>query len=171
MSAAAEISPVDAGLFRDAMRRMASGVAVIATDGPAGRAGLTVSSLASLCMEPPSVILCIHEQSNALKVIEANGVFVANVLAHHQSHVSDTFAGQVPQFRDDKFACADWRAAQSGAPVLDGALMSFDCRLATHHAYGTHRIVVGAVTAVHGLEDEAEPLLYANRAYRRLTAA
>lgn len=163
--------PVDAGLFREAMRRMAAGVSVIATDGPAGRAGLTVSSLASLCMEPPSVILCIHEQSNALQVIEANGVFVANVLAHDQSGVSDAFAGQVPAFRDDKFACAAWGVAQSGAPVLAGALMSFDCRLAAHHAYGTHRIVVGEVTAVHGLDGEAEPLVYANRAYRRLTAA
>ncbi|MEP9354765.1 flavin reductase family protein [Xanthobacter sp. KR7-65] len=171
MSAAQPSAPVDAARFRDAMRRMAAGVSVIATDGPGGRAGLTVSSLASLCMEPPSLILCIHEASAALKVIEANGVFVANVLAHDQAGVSDAFAGQVPQFRDDKFACAEWRAAGSGAPVLAGALMSFDCRLAAHHAYGTHRIVVGEVTAIHGLDADAEPLLYANRAYRRLAAA
>lgn len=162
---------VDPTLFREAMRRMASGVAVIATDGPAGRGGLTVSSLASLCMEPPSVIVCIHAQSPALKAIEGNGVFVANVLAQHQSSVSDAFAGQVPEFRDDKFASAAWRPAASGAPVLEGALLSFDCALAAHQAYGTHRIVIGAVTAVHGLDGAAEPLLYANRAYRRLAAA
>ncbi|QRG07495.1 flavin reductase [Xanthobacter dioxanivorans] len=164
-------APLDAAAFRKAMRRMAAGVAVITTDGPAGRAGITVSSLASLCMEPPSVILCIHEKSAALAVIERNGVFVANVLAHHQSLVADAFAGQVPRFRDDKFASAEWHAAASGAPVLAGALMSFDCRLAAHHAYGTHRIVVGEVHAVHGVESDAEPLLYANRAYRRLSAA
>ena len=171
MSAAGDISCVETELFREAMRRMASGVAVITTDGAAGRAGLTVSSLASLCMEPPSVILCIHEKSAALPAIEANGVFVANVLAHHQSLVADAFAGQVPQFREDKFAVAEWDEAASGAPVLVGALMSFDCRLATHHAYGTHRIMVGEVRAIHGVAAEAEPLLYANRAYRRLAAA
>ncbi|ABS67817.1 flavin reductase domain protein FMN-binding [Xanthobacter versatilis] len=164
-------APIDPALFREAMRRMASGVAVIVTDGPAGRAGLTVSSLASLCMEPPSLILCIHEKSAALATIEANGVFVANVLAHHQSRVADAFAGQIPELREDRFAAARWDVAASGAPVLADALMSFDCRLAAHHAYGTHRIVVGEVTAVHGIEAEAEPLLYANRAYRRLSAA
>ncbi|WP_029005316.1 flavin reductase family protein [Azorhizobium doebereinerae] len=166
------MSPLDPALFKEAMRNMASSVAVIATDGPAGRAGLTVSSLSSLSMEPPSVVLCVHANSTALPALLANGVFTANVLAHDQSGVADAFAGQVPAFKADKFACAEWEALATGAPALRGALITFDCKLAATFAFGTHHIVAGEVLALAPAgTGAAEPLIYANRAYRRLQVA
>ena len=59
--------------FRETMRRTASGVAVLTTDGEAGRAGITVSTLCSLSMEPPSVIACVHRDNRALETIIKNG--------------------------------------------------------------------------------------------------
>ncbi len=165
------MSGLDPALFKEAMRNMASSVAVIATDGPAGRAGLTVSSLSSLSMEPPSVVLCVHGNSTALPMLLANGVFTANVLAHHQSGVSDAFAGQVPAFKLDKFGCADWDVLETGAPALRGALITFDCKLAATFAFGTHHIVAGEVLALTLAPAGPEPLIYANRAYRRLQVA
>ena len=67
--------------FRESMRRTASGVAILTTDGSAGRAGLTVSTFCSLSMEPPSVIACVHQDNRALQILLANGVFAASVLA------------------------------------------------------------------------------------------
>jgi flavin reductase (DIM6/NTAB) family NADH-FMN oxidoreductase RutF len=64
---------------RDAMRRTASGVAVLATDGPGGLAGLTVSTLCSLSLEPPSVIACIHGDSRTVQPVLANAVFSASI--------------------------------------------------------------------------------------------
>ncbi|MFN3351840.1 flavin reductase family protein, partial [Pseudorhodoplanes sp.] len=92
--------------FRDTMRRTASGVAVLTTDGVGGRAGVTVSTLCSLSMEPPSVIACVHRDSRALEIILRNGVFVANVLAEDQEHVAKAFAGMIPELRDNRFGNA-----------------------------------------------------------------
>lgn len=166
------MSPLDPALFKEAMRNMASSVAVIATDGPAGRAGLTVSSLSSLSMEPPSVVFCVHGASTALPALLENRVFTANVLAHGQHGVSDAFAGQVPAFRANKFASAEWDVLLTGAPALRGALMTFDCRLAATFDFGTHRIIAGEVVGIASAAGiAAEPLIYANRAYRRLHVA
>ncbi|QCI69426.1 flavin reductase [Phreatobacter stygius] len=163
------MAPVDGARFREAMRLTVSGVAVVTTDGPHGRGGMTVSTLCSLSMEPPSVVVCIHAANRSLQTLIDNGVFAANALADGQEHVADTFAGLVAALRDDRFAAGAWSVLGTGAPVLDGALCSFDCRVASVFAFGSHRIVVGEVLGLN--VTPAAPLVYSDRAYRRLQAA
>lgn len=160
---------VDPNEFREAMRLTASGVTVVTTDGPEGRAGLTVSSLCSLSMEPPSVLICVHRESRALTTLLENGQFVANVLAAGQSRVSDSFAGVVPELREDRFAAGAWSTVKSEVPALDGALCNFDCRVAQVFDFGSHRIVAGEVIGVR--VGASDPLVYSDRAYRSLHAA
>jgi flavin reductase (DIM6/NTAB) family NADH-FMN oxidoreductase RutF len=155
--------------FRETMRRTASGVAILTTDGAAGRAGVTVSTFCSLSMEPPSVIACVHRDSRALDMLLKNGVFVANVLADHQEIVAKAFAGQIPELRDDRFASGEWAGLVTGAPALRGALAAFDCRAASTHDFGTHRILIGEVVDIAG--GDGDPLLFADRNFRRLLAA
>ena len=156
--------------FRDGMCRAATSVAVLTTDGAGGRAGVTVSTLCSLSLEPPSVIACVHKASQAVAAILANGVFAANVLADHQRHIAEIFAGRVEAYRDDRFACAEWSALGSGSPALKGALCSFDCRTASRFEFGSHAILVGEVAEVVVGNGRARPLIYADRAFRRLEA-
>jgi flavin reductase (DIM6/NTAB) family NADH-FMN oxidoreductase RutF len=155
---------VEADRFREAMRRMATGVSVVTTDGPAGRFGVTVSSMCSLSLEPPSVLACVHHLSPAFDAIVANGVFCANVLAAEQARVSDSFAGRLTELKGDKFACAQWDVLQTGSPVLKGALIAFDCRLSRDVEFGSHRILMG--TVIELLARDGRPLIYADRAYR-----
>ena len=126
--------------FRETMRRTASGVAILTTEGAAGRAGVTVSTLCSLSMEPPSVVACVHRDNGALDTILANGVFAANVLAEDQEIVAKAFAGMIPEMREDRFASGRWQHLATRAPVLQGALAAFDCRIASTSDFGTHRI-------------------------------
>lgn len=155
--------------FRDCMRRTASGVAILTTDGVQGRAGVTVSTLCSLSMEPPSVIACVHRDNRALETILGNGVFVANVLADDQEHVAKAFAGMIPELRENRFANAEWTTVISDAPALQGALANFDCKIASTFDFGTHRILVGEVIEV--VSKESDPLLFIDRNFRRLVAA
>lgn len=155
--------------FRETMRRTASGVAILTTDGAAGRAGITVSTLCSLSMEPPSVVACVHRDNRALETILANGVFAANVLAEDQEIVAKTFAGMIPEMRDDRFASGRWQQLATAAPVLQGALAAFDCKTASTFEFGTHRILIGEVIEV--ASNTGDPLLFADRNFRRLLAA
>lgn len=163
------MTKVDPAHFRSAMGRTAAGVTVVTTDGEAGRTGVTVSTLCSLSLEPPSVLFCIHRESRSLPVLVANGVFAANILAGGQQRVADSFAGLIPELREDRFAAGNWDHRITGAPLLHGALCRFDCRIASVFDFGSHRIVAGEVVDVE--IGDGEPLVYSDRAYRRLHAA
>lgn len=160
---------VDPEVFRDAMRLTASGVTVVTTDGEEGRAGLTVSTLCSLSMDPPSVVVCIHRDNRALSTLLANGVFMANVLAYEQSRVADAFAGVIPELRENRYAAGAWKTLHTGAPALEGAMCNFDCRVAQVFEFGSHLILAGEVLALESAP--ASPLVFSDRSYRRLNPA
>ena len=148
--------------FLDAMSQAAATVSLATTDGPAGRAGMTVSSLCSLTADPPSILVCAHHKSRAVAAILENGCFCVNLLRQDQSHLSDVFAGRIEAA--DKFACAEWGRLATGSPVLESALAAFDCELAQHNLWGTHYVLVGEVREVSSI-GVGGPLIYANRAY------
>ncbi len=152
--------------FVEAMSQAAATVSVVTTDGPAGRAGVTVSALCSVSADPPTLLVCIHHRSRACAAVPGNGRFCVNLLGDHQSEISDTFAGRLPAPGGDKFACARWRALATGAPALEGALVALDCRLVARLRQGSHSVFIGAVAEV--ALGEGAPLVYAKRAYRNL---
>jgi flavin reductase (DIM6/NTAB) family NADH-FMN oxidoreductase RutF len=152
--------------FLEAMSHTAATVNIVTTDGPAGRAGVTVSAMASVSADTPapSLLVCLHHKGSAAPAILKNGVFCVNVLTADQSHISDVFAGRIRTEDGDKYSCAEWVADKTGAPRVVDPLVAFDCRLTHSELMGTHHVMFGAVEDIfiarHGL-----PLIYANRAY------
>ena len=152
--------------FLEGMSRAACTVSVVTTDGAAGRAGVTVSAMASVSADAPGpcLLVCVHEKSAAAAAIAENGVFCVNVLGAGQAHVSDTFAGRIKTLDGDKFAPFDWGVMETGAPALDHALTVFDCRVKQVVEMGTHKVFFGDVVAVRNGPDEL-PLIHVNRHY------
>lgn len=151
--------------FIGAMGRVVSSVTIVTTDGPAGRLGVTVSAMSSVSADPPLILACINRRSPACRAVAENRVFGVNVLASEQRHIAQTFAGRPEQGRPFDFDCARWRIHVTGAPILEGAVATFDCRLLTSYDAGTHRIFIGEV--VEATAGPGEPLLYGHRRYGR----
>ncbi len=153
-------------LFFDGMSQAACTVNVVTTDGAAGRAGVTVSAMASVSADTPkpSLLICVHRQSPAASAILRNEVFCVNVLRDDQSYISDSFAGRFKEQLEDKFDCADWTTHATGAPRVVDPLVAFDCRLTASHEVGTHHIFLGQVEEIF-VAERGSPLIYANRAY------
>ncbi len=149
--------------FLQGMSKLASPVSVVTTDGPAGRAGVTVSAVCSVSADPPSLLVCIHHLSSACAAIEGNRRFCVNALRDDQAHVSEVFAGRIEAPGGDRFACADWETTSSGVPVLCNSLVAFECRLSATLLEGTHRIFVAEVLSVG--PTDGRPLVHANRCY------
>ena len=149
--------------FVTAMSGAVTGVSVVATNGPVGRFGLTVSAVASVSADPPMVLACINRRSPAAAAIQANGVFSVNLLAAHQSNVSDVFAGRVANGTPYDFDCAEWHEGPTGCPLLREAAASFDCVVESAHGAGTHVVLIGRV--VHALGAERGPLAHHRRSY------
>ena len=147
--------------FLEGMSRAAQTVSVVTTDGPAGQTGVTVSAMCSVSADPPMVLACIHHESRAMPAIRQNAVFCVNVLADTMQKVSDTFAAMTSA--EEMFEMGDWQAAATGAPVLIGALASFDCRVEEIHRAGSHFIFLGNVEDV--VLGTGAPLLYGSRSY------
>lgn len=157
--------------FLEGMSRAACSVTIVTTEGEAGRAGVTVSAMASVSADGPQpcLLVCVHHLSPAAAKIAQNGVFCVNLLGAGQSAVSDTFAGRRKPLYGDKFADFAWGELKTGAPVLDDALVAFDCTVMQTVEMGTHRVFFGAVQAVRH-RDEAPALIYTNRAYAQPAA-
>ena len=154
--------------FLEGMSRAATFVAVATTDGPGGRAGVTISSLTSVSAdgEQPSLLACIPHLSPAATAILKNRAFCANLLAEDQQNLANLFAGRSTTDRAERFDRIAWEPGEVGQPLLLGATAAFECRLATALLWETHHIIVGRVASVR-LSDNASALLYGQRAYRR----
>ncbi len=156
--------------FLGGMSHAACTVNVVTTDGPAGRAGVTVSAMAAVSADTPkpTLLVCVHHQSPAAVPILENGVFCVNILRDDQSYISDTFAGRFKEQITDKFDCAAWTVQITGAPRVVDPLVAFDCRVISDERIGTHHVFVGEVLDIFTAE-RGSPLIYANRAYGRTT--
>lgn len=155
--------------FLEAMSQTVSTVNVITTDGPAGRAGVTVSAMSSVSADTarPSLLVCLHRSGSACPLILKNGVFCVNVLRDDQSYLSDVFAGRIKTLDGDRFDCAEWTTQITGAPRVVDPLVAFDCRLTHAELLGTHHVMFGEVEDIF-IAAPGTPLLYANRGYGRL---
>ena len=143
----AETPAVSAETFRDAMRELASGVALATTIHEGVRAGCVVSSFVSLSLTPPSLLVCLNENSSTWRAIESSGVFALNILAGGQEALARRFSDPALPGAA-RFEAGEWAALATGAPVLADALASIDCRVERVVPYATHVIVIGAALGV-----------------------
>ena len=149
--------PREGGAFRLAMRELASGVALITTEHGGERMGCTATSLCSLSLDPPSLIVCIDLKSSTLAALRAAKIFGVNILAADHEDCADRFAGRTGLKGTARFAGADWMTLVTGAPMLRDALASIDCVVEETLERHTHAIVIGRVLAVH--RSDAAPAL------------
>lgn len=156
---------LDAKKFRDAMSEVASPVFLLATNGVAGRAGMTVTAVASVSDQPATILVCVNRQSPSASLYVANGVFSLNALAPEDRPLGDLFAGRGAP-GDDRFAHGQWGIGATGAPVLESANAWFDCRLIEVKAVASHDVLIGEVVALGG-GGGRDSLVYGRRAWRR----
>ncbi|MEM7745971.1 MAG: LysR substrate-binding domain-containing protein [Pseudomonadota bacterium] len=152
--------------FLAGMSHLAATVNVVTTDGPAGRAGVTVSAMSSVSADAPkpTLLVCVNSNASAAPFIVENGVFCVNVLRDDQSYISDAFAGRFREHLADKFDCAPWAPMVTGAPRVRDPLVAFDCRIVSTDMVGTHHVFFGEVEDVF-IAERGSPLIYARRAY------
>lgn len=153
---------INSRIFRDALGRFASGVSVVAASSPEGAVGITITSFASLSLDPPLVLFCIGRNSANFDALVGAPAFSVNILAADQESVSELFASQ----RNDKFDHVAVTTGRSGAPLLAGCLANLECTRIAVHPGGDHDIVIGRVD---GLRTGAgAPLLRYCGTYYRL---
>ncbi len=151
--------------FKSVLARWASGVSVVTTSDDGLLYGLTVSSFSSLSLEPPLILVCLHNENRMPDMIRRSGGFAVSILGDDQQEASNYFArpGREPT-RDFTEICGAWSG--EGQPVVDGALAYVVCKTYSLIPQGDHTIVIGE--AIETKHRPGRPLLYFDRAYRSL---
>lgn len=153
--------------FRAGMRKLAGAVSILTVGEGESRTGLTATSVTSVSVEPPTLLICVNRTASARAVLLAERRFAINVLSPSHQALADQFAGRNGEKGPARYAGADWTTLETGAPVLADALASFDCELDEAIERHSHIIVLGRVRAAR-ITENADPLLYWSGAYRTL---
>jgi flavin reductase (DIM6/NTAB) family NADH-FMN oxidoreductase RutF len=155
---------VPASEFRAALTGLTTAVSIIATNGPAGLAGLTCSAVCGVSDTPATLVACVSRRSAAHDVVRANGALCINCLPATRRDLSQLFAGvgQVPMA--ERFAADLWSVLATGAPYCKDALVAFDCELMETCEVGTHSVLIARVLAT-AQGSLAEPLVHHRQQY------
>jgi len=151
---------VHADVFKRVLGRFPSGVTVVTLGAEDVQLGLTVSAFCSVSLNPPLILVCIHQDSPTLDVLAQTKAFAVNLLAKAQENLSNQFATR----REDKFEGVAYRTGRLQVPLLNDTLGWMECTVVQEVPAGDHVIVIGQVEEAH-LDDSKEPLVYYHRDY------
>ncbi|MEJ2410663.1 MAG: flavin reductase family protein [Novosphingobium sp.] len=162
-----ESRPISLDQFRAGMQQLAAGVSVITTNHEGDRAGLTATAVCSLSAEPARLLVSVNRAGYTFGLIAASRRLCVNILSSGQSDIAMLFASPAPNGAEDRFATGEWRTDATGAPVLGGALVTFDCRVGSIIDTGSHGVVIADI--VHSdVDPDLSPLLYARGKFAQL---
>jgi flavin reductase (DIM6/NTAB) family NADH-FMN oxidoreductase RutF len=151
----ANVPSVAASAFRDAMRQLPGGVSVITAGIGEDRSGMTVTSVSSLAIDPPSIVVCVNRQSSTWPLLQRYRAFGVNILGAGQQAVADRFTGRGGLKGPARFADARWITLVTGVWLLSDALAVLDCEVEELIDRHSHSLVIGRARAVRFAEGSA----------------
>jgi flavin reductase (NADH) len=158
-------SPMD---FRGLMAGFPTGVAVVAAFDLQGRPrGMTCTSVCSVSLEPPILLVCIRHGSPTLAAIMHRAGFTVNLLHIGAESTARLFAsGKADRFKDVRW-CVSPDA--DGPHLPDDSHAIADCQVFRTESVGDHTVVFGTVLRISqqgtGQHQASRPLLYGLRQY------
>ncbi|HEU4458626.1 MAG TPA: flavin reductase family protein [Methylibium sp.] len=142
--------------FRAALGSFATGVTIVTARTADGeRIGLTANSFNSVSLTPPLVLWSLARRAGSMPVFERGSHYAINILAAEQRELAERFASRTA----DRFAGVAWREGAAGAPVIEGAVATFECFNRSRYEEGDHVIFVGEVERCH-VRAGAAPLIF-----------
>lgn len=162
-------SAVSADDFKFAFRHHPAGVAVVTADAGDGPVAMTVSSLSSVAIAPPTLVFSASPLSSATPTIRKAETVVVHLLASDQVEL----ARLASTSGADRFGDAvDWNRLPTGEPYYPGATEWLRGRIISRlDVNGSTLVVVEAIQAKPREEVEHEdrlPLVYHNRTWHSL---
>lgn len=158
----------DVADFRALMSAFPTGVAIVTSvDADGQPRGLTCSSLSSVTLSPPTLLVCLRNGGGTLDALMSSGVFAVNILHTEGQGAAEMFA----EPRSDRFDRLSWQLTDVvNMPLLSEVTLAVaECVVSNTVTVGDHTVVFGEVLAI--TQHDGTPLLYGLRRYIRLPRA
>ena len=155
-----EIDPMH---FRNVMGQVPTTVTVITAMVDDMPIAMVIGSFVSVSLDPPLVLWNLQNNSDVYDVFARPRYFAINVLSSEQMEHSNRYAKK----GEHQLAPEHFQPGKHGAPIVNDALVTFECELDATHEGGDHLIIVGRVHDMQSRPD-GDPLLFYSGAYREL---
>mgnify|MGYP001442737709 FL=1 len=148
--------------FRLAMRRYIYSVSIMSNKDDNGNLNaITVSSVTSISMDPPSLLICINKSSRIHDTLQIGSKFCINLLKKDQEELSNICSDE--ESYEERFNNENWDTEE--IPFLSNAQANIFCKVDKLTSYHTHTIVVGLVENANHT-NEISTLTYVDGKYK-----
>ncbi len=128
--------------FRAALGAFATGVTIVTARTTTGDlVGFTANSFNSVSLDPPLVLWSLSRLARSMAALSTGSHYAINVLAADQRALAEAFATK----GSDRWSGVDFASGVAGAPLLAGAVATFECFNRSRYDEGDHVIFVGEV--------------------------
>lgn len=153
--------------FRKSMRNLAAGVSVVTVGTGSEASGFTATSVVSLSVETPTLLVSLNRQSTSWPLIQTSRRFAVNILSATHLDIAETFAGRRGVKGIDRYVDPNWQMGAGRVPYLLDALAVIECDLEEALPRYSHAILIGRVVNVVAKSAQS-PLVYWQGGYNRL---
>jgi flavin reductase (DIM6/NTAB) family NADH-FMN oxidoreductase RutF len=158
----------DADTFREAAGRFATGIVVVSASLDGVDHAMTVNAFTSVSLDPLLVLFCAEKAARFHGAVLAAGAWAVSVLGEDAEETSRWLSTRGRPLEGQLADHPHHPGPRTGAPILDNAIASIECRTRDVYDGGDHSIVVGEVMSVKSHRPDVGPLIYYKRKYRRL---
>lgn len=149
--------------FKSAFRGHPSGVTIITADDGTGPAGLTMSSVASVSVEPPVLSFSVSTRKGSASTVLHSASLLVHLLDVSNVDLAHTFAQPgSPRFGADM----RWSPLPTGEPWLEEVPTALRCEPIAATEIGDSTIVTARVVEIiAGTMPASRPLVHYNRTF------
>jgi flavin reductase (DIM6/NTAB) family NADH-FMN oxidoreductase RutF len=146
--------------FLDVLRTLKQTVFILSAGDITERHAMTVSSVTSLSLEPPSIMVAVNKNAGINSILSENKNFCLNLLNSSQQEISNICSGN--EEGEERFNNEGWVSENS--VYLESAQSNIFCTVKKIISFSTHFIVIGEVTKIiHS--GKMNPLVYQDGKY------
>lgn len=109
------------------------------------------------------ILISLERTTRTRDLVLNSGFFAVTILDASQFELSERFAGKVGD-ENDRFSGLTTETLISGAPLINGGIAYFDCRVVAIQEAGTSTVFFAEVMAARNAEG-GDPLVYSDRSY------
>ena len=135
---------MDADIKKKALRMIPYGIYVLTAEADGDVGAATVNWVTQTAFDPPLVVVGMKADSGAYAIAKKAGHFALNMLGKGQQGMA--FAFFKPAEKDGETISGEpYHPGSTGAPILQSAVASVECKIVEVVERGDHHIVVGEV--------------------------
>ncbi len=157
----------DIPLFKQVMRRFATGVMVLTVPDGDEMHAVTVNAVTSVSLNPLLMAVFIEKSAYSHGLVHETQVFALNILTQDQKELGERFAFDSDARRHPANLARGY-LGRTGALILYESLGYLECRVTAEYPGGDHTIFIGEVIDAGVNETDKGPLIYYDRQFLKL---